>query len=81
MTPELLARAEAAGLTRGRAWWGRPVGGVKAIVWEHSAQWWWAPETSPHSRDGFRAFDDEADALSAALDWIEAGEPAVEVAP
>lgn len=76
---ELLARAAGHGLTRGRAWWTRSC--ALAIAWEGvgalAGQWFWAPETLSYGQErGLRAAC-EAEALTAACDWIEAGEPEV----
>lgn len=75
MSPELEARAAAHGLVRGRSWWGRaryPAALVFAP--DNSLTWYFQPERSHTSRDR-RAFATEAEALTAALDWLDAGEP------
>lgn len=80
MSPELVQRAACLGLHRdpqGRWWFRR---GPNLVARADAGHWWWAPETWAYADVVRHAprFDAEADALTAALDWIEAGEPAIE---
>ena len=78
LPPELLARAARHGLTRdGDHWWVR--GALScALVWLCPVReaWCWEPESaSLHAPEPPRCAT-EAEALTSACDWIEAGEPA-----
>lgn len=68
----LVDRASAHGLTRGRAWWTR-AGFTTALVFGTDAgdRWHWLPETEPSPAVWGRGVS-EAEALTAALDWLDA---------
>jgi hypothetical protein len=83
LPPALLTRAAAHNLTRDARGWSRP--GQRAyLVGTHESgvigaapswvRWWWAPE---EEKVGPERFQDEAEALSLALDWLDAGAPGV----
>lgn len=87
LPPDLLARAERYGLTRGdragRSW---RRGGQRALVWPELPEsgwlagfptWLWAPEPWAIGSGGAGCFASEAEALAAACDWLDAGEPEV----
>lgn len=75
--PELITRAIAAGLIRGRCWWSRSRESLVARA--DDGRWWWAPESWTWGQVVRHAprFDTEIEALTAAVEWIEAGEPEV----
>ena len=77
LPPDILERAAAHGLDRRPDGWFRDVG-AHALVWRAGAAWFWAPETWPVNRLPYAPrFATEAEALAAALDWLDAGEPEV----
>lgn len=82
LSPELRARAEAAGLEWDPHGWSRaqavrPGGTERLVGRDDAGLWWWAPESEPWSAV-VRAprFATQAEALTYALDWVDAGEPA-----
>lgn len=76
----LLTRATAHGLTRGPSghWWTR-AGQDPNIVGFDGRRWWWAPESWSYADVLHRAprFATEDEGVTAALDWLDAGEPEV----
>lgn len=81
MDADLLERAAAHGLTRDDelGMWLRN-GSVLALVWAVAApgdEWSWEPESAPFDAPPPPRFATEAEALTAALYWLDAGEPEV----
>lgn len=77
----LYARAVVRGLTRDHRGWSRGRGHARLVGLADDGRWWWAPESWSWGETVRHAprFDSEADALSDACDWLDDGEPAVEV--